>query len=256
MRAQIEKNRDLGKYVRASSRAVHPIACNRGKEPIILDDVNTLKNDELSLGSSPSLSLSPTKNARKSSKAKSRRRPTHHPTFNDAINGASHKVRREAGRRQNQPVQAPGNSSLLPEGTMPPVLLAGMMPPMPFVHLAFGTGSTFYTPSAALIRRPDDMSSSSLRQHILDYESPCGFVIPAFTMFYGYADPYNHMLHYNQAMILNVGNDRLLCKVFLASLLGPALPWFHKPLCNSINSFNELWATFIVSLFGVTKDEH
>ena len=53
------------------------------------------------------------------------------------------------------------------------------------------------------------------------------------------------MLHYSQAMILNAGNDRLLCKVFLASLWGLALAWFHKLPHNSINLFNELWATFV-----------
>ena len=69
--------------------------------------------------------------------------------------------------------------------------------------------------------------------------------MPAFTMFDGSNEPYDHMLHYNQAMKLNTGNDRLLWKVFLASLRGPALAWFHKLSCNSINSFNELWIAFI-----------
>ena len=53
------------------------------------------------------------------------------------------------------------------------------------------------------------------------------------------------MLHYNQKMILNTGNDQLLCKVFPASLQGLELAWFHKLSHNSINSFNELWASFI-----------
>ena len=66
-------------------------------------------------------------------------------------------------------------------------------------------------PYVALIQRPDDMLSSPLRSHSLDYEPPQGFVIPAFATYNGSADPYNHMLHYNQAMILNVNNDRLLC---------------------------------------------
>ena len=46
-------------------------------------------------------------------------------------------------------------------------------------------------------------------------------------------------------MILSAGNDRLLCKVFPASLKGPVLAWFHKLPKGSINSFRELWATFI-----------
>ena len=64
-------------------------------------------------------------------------------------------------------------------------------------------------------------------------------------MFNGSNDPYDHMLHYNQAMPLYADNDRLLCKVFLASLRGPELAWFHKLSRNLINSFNELWTAFI-----------
>ena len=93
--------------------------------------------------------------------------------------------------------------SVLPKGATPPVLPAGTMPPMPLVHLAFGTGPTFYMSHALFI---------------LDYEPPCGFVISAFATFGGATISYDHMLHYNKAMILNAGNDRLLCKVFSASL--------------------------------------
>ena len=122
--------------------------------------------------------------------------------------------------RQNQPYQAPRNTSVLPTSTMPLVLPTGMMPPMPLVHPAFCTGPTLNMSLVALIWRPDDMLSSPLRQHIIDYEPPHGFVILAFATFDGSTDPYNHMLHYNQAMILNASNDRLLCKVFPASLRG------------------------------------
>ena len=116
--------------------------------------------------------LSPTKDARGSTKTKLHKRPSHHHAFSDAISGASCKARREAGRRQNQPVQALRKASVLPEGTMPPVLPVGTMPPMPLVHPAFGTGPTFYMPPATLIRKPDDILSSPLEQHILDYEPP------------------------------------------------------------------------------------
>ena len=122
---------------------------------------------------------------------------------------------------------------------------AGAMPSMPFVHPAFDKGTTFYKLPAAPIRGPNNMLSSPLGQHILDYEPPHGFVIPVFAMFDGFADPYDHMLHYNQAMILNIGNDRLLCKVFPTSLQGPALAWFHKLPRNLINPFNDLWAAFV-----------
>ena len=119
------------------------------------------------------------------------------------------------------------------------------MPSTSFVHPTFCTRPTFYMPPASPIRGPNDMLSSPLGQHILDYEPLRRFVIPAFAMFKGSIDPYNHMLHYNQAMILNIGNDRLLCKVFPTSLRGPALAWFHKRPRNSINSFNDMWMTFV-----------
>ena len=125
---------------------------------------------------------------------------------------------------------------------MPPT---GTMPLVPPAHPTFGATPMFYAPPAALIRRPDDMLSSPLGQHIFDYEPPRRFVIPAFTMFDGLTDPYDYMLHYNQAMTLNVGNDRLLCNVFQASLWRPALAWFHKLPHYSIISFNDLWVAFI-----------
>ena len=98
------------------------------------------------------------------------------------------------------------------------MLPSSMLPLAPHAHPAYGTTPTFYVPPATLIPRLDDMLSSSLGQHILDYEPPRGFAILAFTMFDGSANPYDHMLHYNQEMTLNADNDRLLCKVFLASL--------------------------------------
>ena len=119
------------------------------------------------------------------------------------------------------------------------------MPPMQPVYPAFGTGHALYIPPIAAIRSPNNMLSSPLGQHILDYEPPRGYFMPTFVMFNGSSDPYDHMLHYNQAMTLNVENDHLLCKVFLASLQGPALAWFHRLPRNSVNSFSELWTVFI-----------
>ena len=125
------------------------------------------------------------------------------------------------------------------------MLPAGTIPPVPLLHPALGTGPTFYMLPGPLIRGFNDMLSSPLEQHILDYETPHGFAIPAFNMFDGSTDSYDHMLYYNQAITLNAGNDRLLCKVFPASLRGLTLAWFHKLPRSSINSFNELWGAFI-----------
>ena len=128
---------------------------------------------------------------------------------------------------------------------MLPVLPEGMMQQVSLAQPAFGIGQAFYMPPVALIPRLDDMLSSPLGQHILDYESPRGFVIPPFATFDGSTNLYDHMLHYNQAMILNADNDCLLCKVFPASLRRHVLAWFHKLQRNLINSFNELWTIFV-----------
>ena len=98
---------------------------------------------------------------------------------------------------------------------------------------------------SSTVRGPHDMLSTPLGQHILDYDPPRGFSIPPFPMYDGSFDSYDHMLHYNRAMILNGRDDQLLCKVFPASLTSPALAWFHKLPRGSINTFGELWAAFV-----------
>ena len=100
-------------------------------------------------------------------------------------------------------------------------------------------------PPTTTIRGPNNILSSPLGQHILDYEPPQGYIMPTFAMFDGSNDPYNHMLHYNQTMTLNTGNDHQLCKVFLTSFQGLTLAWFHRLPPNSVNSFNELWTVVI-----------
>ena len=121
----------------------------------------------------------------------------------------------------------------------------GVTPPLPFMYPTFGLHPPCTCLHPTTVRGPKDMLSSPLGQHILSYEPLRGFVISSFTMYDGSSDPYDHMLHFNQVMILNAGNDRLLCKVFPASLKGPALAWFHKLPRRSINSFSELWDAFV-----------
>ena len=126
-----------------------------------------------------------------------------------------------------------------------PTWLEGATPPLPFGYPAFRATPVSFMPIPTVVRGPEDMLSSPLGQHILSYEPPHGFAIPPFAMYGGSSDPYDHMMHFNQAVILSVGHDSLLCKVFPASLKGPALTWFHKLPRGSINWFNELWAAFV-----------
>ena len=126
-----------------------------------------------------------------------------------------------------------------------PTCHKGIAPSFQLVYLTFGAALAPYMPVSTTVRGLEDMLSSPLGQHILSYEPPRGFVIPSFSMYDGSSDPYDHMLHFNQAMILNAGDDRLLCKVFPASLKGLALTWFHKLPSGYINSFSGLWVAFV-----------
>ena len=193
---------------------MQPIARDKGKGPIVPDDVDTPEDDELSSSSSPSLNLSPVRNTRESIRTKSHKRPSPHLAFSNTVSGTSYKTKREASRRQYQPGPTLGNPPVLPSITLPPASLA---------NPSFGSMPTFYVPSETIIRRPNDMLSSPLGQHILDYEPPREFALLTFTTLNVSANPYYHMLHYNQAMTMNAGNDCLLCKLFPASLRGPML---------------------------------
>ena len=172
-----------------NGQARHPTAHNKEKESIIPDDVDTLTDDELSSGSSSNFSLI------KSSRVRSRQRRLQHPAFSNADSGTFRRARKETSRGQNQLNGVPGNTSALPTGVMSP-----MLP----VYPASGTGPMLYMLPATTIRILDNMLSSPLRQHILNYEPPRGFIMPTFAMFDGSNNPYDHMLYYNQAMTLNV----------------------------------------------------
>ena len=117
MGAQIEKICDLGKNVRDSSRATFPTSCNKGKEPVVPNDVDTLTDDELSLGSSPSLTLSLTKNARV--RCLHITLPSTMPLVARPIGEGG---RQAGGRTSHEPVHAPRNALVLPEGAMPPCI--------------------------------------------------------------------------------------------------------------------------------------
>ena len=166
--------------------------------------------------------------------AESRKRSPRHSSR--SINDTPHQVRREFSRERRQTERAP--ELIL-------VWLRGAAPPLAFGHSAFGTAPVQFVPVLVAVRGPEDMLSSPLGQHILSYEPPHSFTIPPFAMYDGSSDPYDHMMHFNQAMILSAGNDRLLCKVFPTSLKGTVMAWFHKLPRGSINSFDELWAAFV-----------
>ena len=81
------------------------------------------------------------------------------------------------------------------------------------------------------------MLSTLFDPHIINYESSREFIVPKFTMYDRTSDPFDHIMHFRQLMTLNIGNDALLCKVFLTSLHDQALSWFHRVSKNSMNTF-------------------
>ena len=164
----------------------------------------------------------------------SRKRPSRHSSR--SVSGMHRRVRREISRERQQSEHALENV---------PIWHKGVAPSLPFMYPTFRAAPAPHMPTSTIVRGLEDMLSFPLGQHILSYEPPHGFVIPTFSMYDGSSDPYDHMLHFNQAMIFNAGEDCLLCKVFPASLKGPTLAWFHKLPQRSINSFSKLWAAFV-----------
>ena len=113
----------------------------------------------------------------------------------------------------------------------------GLPPPEPSMYPPFEAAPApqIFVPS--VVRGPQDLLSTPLGQHILDYNPPRGFSIPPFPMYDGSFDPYDHMLHYNQAMILNAGDDRLLCMILTIQvnleILLLKLPFFGFFFCHA-----------------------
>ena len=173
-----------------------PVKQNKGKELIQLDDSDAAADDRLSFGSSLLPDLPPLKN---NVEAESSKRPPRR--YNRSVSSIPSQVWREFSRERRQSEQAPENI---------PMWQRAVAPSLSFMYPTFGAEPTPYMPAPTTVWGPEDKLSSPLGQNILSYESPCGFVIPSFSMYDGSFDSYDHMLHFNQAMILNAVDDHLL----------------------------------------------
>ena len=216
---------------RGPPRPLPPSRPDKGKEVDVPNHIDLPADDELSSDSSPLPRRLPSPNA---AEAQFRKRLTRRPSR--SISTTQRRVRREASRdrRQSEPTH-----EYVPERP------EGIAPPVPSMYPPFEVATASHMFFSSALQGPQHMLSSPLDQHILDYDPPRGFSISSFAMYDGSSDLYDHMLHFNQAMILNAGDDRLQCKVFPTILKGPTLAWFHKLLRGSINSFGELWAAFV-----------
>ena len=164
LRARLE-----GERIKNTRESIHPaptVKQNKGKEPIWSDNNDAAVNDKLSFGSSLLLDLPPPKN---NVEAESRKRP---PLRSSGfVRGVPHRVLREFSRERRQSEHASKNV---------PAWQGGVTPSLSFGYPTFGAAPTLYKPAPTAVWGPEDMLSSPLGQHILSYESPCGFVIRHF----------------------------------------------------------------------------
>ena len=203
----------------------HPLSHpDKDKEVVVPDDIDLPADDELSSDSSSLPRRSPPPN---SAETQSRKRPPRRPSRSISI--AQRRLRREANKDRRQ--SEPAHEYALERPW-------GVAPSMPSMYPPFGVATAPHMFFSSALRGPQHMLSSPLGQHILNYDPPRSFYIPPFAMYDSSSDPYDHMLHFNRAMILNAGDDRFLCKVFPASLKGPDLAWFHKLPRGLLNSFS------------------
>ena len=232
LRTQLEAGR--AEQSREPPRQLPPSCPGKGKEVAAPDDVDLLADDELSSSSSPLPRRSLSPNA---VEAHWRKRPPRLPSRSIIV--ARRRVQREPSRDQRSPTPAHryvlDQAGASPNQRHPCARLSGPPPcrrclfPPPFGDHKTCSPLPF-----------DSISWTTILPAAFLYPPP-----PPFAMYDGSSDPYDHTLHYNQAMILNAEDDRLLCKVFSASLKGPALAWFHKLSRGSINMFGELWVAFV-----------
>ena len=91
----------------------------------------------------------------------------------------------------------------------------------------------------------DDKLSTPFNPYIINYESSRGFIVTKFTTYDGTSNLFDHIMHFKHLMTLDIGNDALFCKVFLASLHDQALSWFYYLPQNSVNTFWDIWKAFM-----------
>ena len=190
--------------LREPPRPFPPSRPGKGKEPSTPGDIDLSANDERSSGSSllPRCSPSP-----KAAEAQSRKWPPHQSSR--SISVTRRRERTEPNRDQHQPT---------PAHQYVPDWAGGFPLVVPSIYPPFGIAPAPQMIFSSAVRRPQDMLSTPFEQHILDYDPPRGFSIPPFAMYNGSYDPYDHMLHFNQAMILNAGTIESYVKCSMPAL--------------------------------------
>ncbi|KAK9912526.1 hypothetical protein M0R45_036388 [Rubus argutus] len=101
------------------------------------------------------------------------------------------------------------------------------------------------SPTEMAIEAVGSIDKSPFTKDIMQVKKPPKFTTPEFIKFEGKTDPVEHIHQYQQEMILESDDERLLFKLFPSSLAGAAHAWFRQLKPNSISSFTQLCQEFI-----------
>ena len=91
------------------------------------------------------------------------------------------------------------------------------------------------------VHRTDSSFTSSINGHPLRPK----FKMSSLDSYDGPHDPFNHIATFNTTMHLQGVPDKIMCRVFLTTLKGPARVWFSKIPPNTVSSFKELSKLFV-----------
>ena len=150
------------------ARPFPPSHPGKGKEVVAPDDIDLSVDDEISSGSSPLPSRSPSPNATEAQFIK--RAPHRSSRF---ISVARRRVRKEPNKDQRPPTPA---QQYVPDQA------GGFPPPVPSMYPPIRAALDSQLIFSFVVWGPQDMLSTPLGQHILDYDPPRGFSIPPFVM--------------------------------------------------------------------------
>ncbi|KAL0908377.1 hypothetical protein M5K25_022868 [Dendrobium thyrsiflorum] len=100
----------------------------------------------------------------------------------------------------------------------------------------------------AISSRKSGEAVSRGRPYPVEYEQepyPPGFVPPRFRVFDGFGNPRQHVAQY-RAICCNIGgNDALMLRLFVSSLVGVAFAWYADLPNDSVRTFAELEQLFV-----------
>lgn len=90
---------------------------------------------------------------------------------------------------------------------------------------------------------------------IMSEPLPPNFKAPSVQRFDGTGDPQEHVLTYQDAMMLMGSSEAAMCRAFFSTLAGGAQRWFTNLPGGSIGSFHDLAMKFITSFMRGRKSK-